>query len=127
MAAGDRVIKVLHRSNLPEGGYDASGSPRQLVQVMAKITGTYATGGVALKPKDLGLQSIDHIVVGILKAEGNAESIGAAVYLGYWNGTSQKLCISSSDTETADSAETAFTCSVVAIGVGPVEGKQALP
>ena len=128
MAAGDRAIKVLHRGNLPQGGYDLSGASKQYVQVMAHITGEYATNGIALKPKDIGLKTIQHISVGICKVNTNTETTATSPYGGVWDGTAQKLILVTNNSSQAEANNAGtFTVTIVAIGQGPVELTRSVP
>ena len=65
MADGDFDVKTLIKSRFAGGGYSTTGSAsNRKVEVVAEITGTYNTGGITVKAADLGLATIDALVVG---------------------------------------------------------------
>jgi len=121
------VVKILNRSPLPFAGIDLSGAPRQQTRVVAQLTGSYVATGVPVKPKDLGLRTIDHFSVGAVKCSGNTESTETAWNVGSYNATNQKLLLSVIGADAVAATTGTYTVTVEVVGAGPVEGSPNLP
>lgn len=78
-------VKIRFRSFLPGVGYDSSGNPKQ---GKTRVTGliavtSYAPGGEALSARDVGLTTVDAMVLRVADQTGNAsaQNLREAVYV----------------------------------------------
>jgi hypothetical protein len=121
MADGDFDVRTLAKDRVEGGGHTISGVPSNAkTRVVASVTGTYNTGGVAVGAIDLGLTTIDAILVSQVHPN-NGNAPGAAD-----PHTGQYLAVSGSDgllmfhTNASTQAEATdsqtFSCTIVAFG-----------
>lgn len=120
MANGDRNVERLYTQNLPGGGQDADGNPKQgKVFTISKVTGTYlelgSNGVDPVWPRDLGLESIDMIHLEVAQLDA-VENTVASPLIGRYNRSTGIIVLWKDDAgDEADNAD-AFDVRVLAVG-----------
>jgi len=77
MAAGDFDVKVRFRSYLPGAGHSSTGAAKaNKTLVSGTVDFEYATGGIAVSPADLGLDTLEFLSCSQIKA--NTTVVGTA-------------------------------------------------
>jgi hypothetical protein len=109
-----RTVNRTFKQFLPGAGSDVSGSPKQgKTRVVGRVNVTsYARGGEALSPNDIGLSTIDHIDLKVVGQVSNADGI-ATREAKYSNSTSQfyliDVAVAGDKTQMAAAATEAVT------------------
>jgi hypothetical protein len=121
MAAGDFDVRTLSAARIDGGGRNINGQPKNnKTRIVVSITGTYATGGVTLKASDLGLETIDAIFSGAntFVSADTAPAAGAPNRVAYAarSGSEGLLILNTSASTQAQSAQTAFSTTLVVFG-----------
>ncbi len=121
MADGDFDVRTLSTSRLDGGGFDINGAAKnQKTRVVCSITGIYNTGGIVLNAKDLGLATIDAILVSqvnpnTLNAPGAADP-HTGQYLAVSGSEGNLMFHTNATTQAQASDSGTFSCTVVAFG-----------
>jgi hypothetical protein len=112
-------VKILFRSNPLVGGINTIGSSSQAKQtVVAEVVGTTASGLMSLTPKELGLASVDAVVLAetVFHNTSSVPAVATVVVGQYLRGTSQMLLTVQSTATQVAVADAPVTLRVVAYG-----------
>ena len=121
MSAGDFDVRTLSAERISGGGRDLNGVPKNnKTRIVVSITGTYKTNGITLNAPDLGLETIDAIFAGAntyvsadtAPADGDPNRVAYAAR----SGKQGVLILNTSNSTQAQSAQTAFSCTLVVFG-----------
>lgn len=121
MADGDFDVRTLSRARLDGGGFDINGVAKNgKTRVVCSITGTYNTGGIVLDAIDLGLTTIDAILVSQVNPN-NDNAPGAAdphtgQYLAVSGSQGNLMFHTNASTQAQATDSQTFSCTVVAFG-----------
>lgn len=121
MADGDYDVKTLSVDRFAGGGIDINGaSSNSKVRIVASITGVYNTGGIVLNAKDLGLATIDAILVSQVNPNNDNAPGAADPHTGQYlavSGSEGKLMFHTNATTQAQASDSqTFSCTVVVFG-----------
>jgi hypothetical protein len=121
MANGDFDVKELSRARGDAGGFNLSGVPKQnKTRVVVSVTGTYLTNGVTINASDLGLSKIDAIFAGantfVSGDTAPANGVPNRVAYAAVSGSQGVLILNTSASSQAQSAQSAFSCTLVVFG-----------
>jgi len=121
MAVGDFDVRTLSAERLVGGGRSLTGTPKNnKTRMVVSVTGTYKTNGITLNASDLGLETIDAIFAGAntyvsgdtAPANGNPNRVAYAAR----SGAQGLLILNTSNSTQAQSAQTAFSTTLVVFG-----------
>ena len=121
MAVGDFDVRTLSAERINGGGRDINGvAKNNKTRIVVSITGTYKTNGITLTASDLGLERIDAVFAGAntyvsgdtTPAAGNPNRVAYAAR----SGNQGLLILNTSNSTQAQSAQTAFSCTLVVFG-----------
>ena len=120
MADGDFDLKTLARDRVAGGGFTITGTPSNAkTRVMASVTGTYNTGGVAVDATALGLTAIDAILVSQVTLNSSAPTAAAPAtgqYLAVSGSSGLLMFHTNASTQAQATDSQAFSCVIVAFG-----------
>jgi hypothetical protein len=121
MADGDFVVKVLAKDRAEGGGHTITGgASNSKTRVVASVTGTYNTGGVAVNAVSLGLTTIDALLVSqvnpnTLNAPGAADP-HTGQYLAVSGSDGLLMFHTNASTQAQATDSQTFSCTIIAFG-----------
>jgi hypothetical protein len=120
MADGDFVVRTLAKDRLEGGGHTIAGiAKNNKTRVVASVTGTYNTDGVAVYAVSLGLEAIDVLLVTQVTLNSAAPSAAAPAtgqYLAVSGSNGLLMFHTNASTQAEATDSQAFSCTIVAFG-----------